>query len=191
SIGWFTLPKTHGEYVHPHPANRDLMIVDFDLLLGDAANVAEELGGVKVHDFFGLHIVCLGDLAGSNWGMCREVTRGEDTKAMGVTWLPVTAFRSIHDVGHEMGHGFGLPHSEGADFVHTLQPSPWDIMSAGAFKEARPPFERLDVHLIAYQKRRLGWIEDERVITLTEGLQRVTLERLALPTNGGALMAPL
>lgn len=181
TAGWYTLPGANEDYARNGG-------VEFDRLTEDAITLAETRDGIDAFDFYGVTIAVLGDLAGSNWGVRRDVTHHGRTKVMGVAWLPATAFRSLHDVGHEMGHGYGLPHSEGIDFDHTLQPSSWDVMSAGAYKRPRPPFDRLDVHTIAYHKGLLGLLDEGRVVTFGGGVQRVVLERLAQPATADALM---
>jgi hypothetical protein len=52
-----------------------------------------------------------------------------------VTWLPPFAFG--HDwVTHEMGHGFGMPHSSGP--YSATYDSEWDVMSGAGLCGADP-----------------------------------------------------
>ena len=49
---------------------------------------------------------------GYAWGGARYMTLDGETKLWRTTWEPPWAYHSISVIAHEMGHGFGLPHSD-------------------------------------------------------------------------------
>ncbi|RIK17706.1 MAG: hypothetical protein DCC51_12070, partial [Anaerolineae bacterium] len=75
------------------------------------------------------------------------------------SWLPPWAVNNISVIAHEMGHGFGLPHSSG-DYDATYD-SPWDVMSAdraNCSKNKDPIYGCIPQGTIGYHKDLLGWI---------------------------------
>jgi hypothetical protein len=109
-----------------------------------------------------------------------------------------------------MGHGFGLPHSEG-DPDHTTgynkypYDSEWDVMSGGGLCGAKPrdpdplsptywqkhnPYECIADHTISYHKDLLGWIPSGRRYVASKGAnESIDIENLAQPASGNYLMA--
>ena len=100
-------------------------------------------------------------------------------RCVGSTELPLWAHNSPSTWAHEMGHGFGLPHSSGP-YDETYD-SFWDVMSGGG-----------RVHTIAYHKDFLGWIPpDRKYVAAPNRTQTIILERLAQPGAEGDLMAQI
>jgi uncharacterized repeat protein (TIGR01451 family) len=116
---------------------------------------------------------------------------------MSVVWMPTEIGQSGAFVAvgadvliHEMGHGFGLPHSSGP-YSETYD-SAWDVMSMsgglGCYR-ADSPFGCTAQHTISAHKERLGWLEASQIVTITQGgAVEVLLNRLARPAGSGALM---
>ena len=44
------------------------------------------------------------------------------------TWEPPWGYADISVIAHEMGHGFGLPHSTAIDWT-SVYDNAWDVMS--------------------------------------------------------------
>jgi hypothetical protein len=96
-------------------------------------------------------------------------------------------------VEHEMGHGFGLPHSSG-NYGETYD-NAWDVMSDGWANCSRlrdPVFGCLGQHTIGWHKDKEGWIAANKKATITAGSQAtITLERTALPQTSNTLMVQI
>ena len=113
-----------------------------------------------------------------------------------------------HDwVTHEMGHGFGMPHS--SDPYTATYDSEWDVMSGAGLCGADPngtnplsssswvkhdPYECIADHTISYHKDLVGWTPPERKHKATSGSNEITIARLGqgLPAStSGYLMAQI
>jgi M6 family metalloprotease-like protein/uncharacterized repeat protein (TIGR01451 family) len=116
---------------------------------------------------------------------------------MSVVWMPTEIGESQEFVTvgadiliHEMGHGFGLPHSSGP--YNETYDSAWDVMSmSGGLScyRADSPFGCTPQNTISAHKERLGWLEASQIVTVTEsGAVEVVLNRLARPAGSGPLM---
>jgi hypothetical protein len=106
--------------------------------------------------------------------------------------LPQT-FASGHDwIAHEMGHGFGLPHSSGP--YRATYDSEWDVMSgAGLCTPPHATSECIADHTVSHHKDLLGWVPSERRYLAVSGSdQSITIERLGQPSSAsGYLMAKI
>jgi hypothetical protein len=178
TVGWVTLPGEKAEY-HDTEGNPN-----FARLLEHATAAAAEQ--VQFPEFFGINLVFNDGVGCCNWGARWHTTIQGIERDWGVTWLPPSAMRFLHDVAHEMGHGYGLPHS---------RDDHWDVMSWGSCGLPsgihHPVFGCVDVHTIAWHKDRLGWIPPERKHVHTSGSCTLMLERLAQPGPDGFLMAQI
>jgi hypothetical protein len=111
-VGWYDLAQPHAYY--NTGASTDLEHLRADCVAAATAN------GVDVSPFYGTGIVVNGSLSAS-FGR------------IGVTWIPDTGDGDFGNrarvTQHEMGHGWGLPHSTCADDGYYS--SRWDVMSLG------------------------------------------------------------
>ena len=106
------------------------------------------------------------------------------------TLLPAWTHEKQDTWAHEMGHGFGLPHSSGP--YDATYDSQWDVMSGGQSLVPYPGYGYLGVHTIAYHKDGLGWIPaDRKYVAPPDTTRTITLERLAEPGPDGYLMAEI
>src|SRR3712207_8380413 len=53
-------------------------------------------------DYHGINLFFNGGVGCCNWGTRWLMTLGGVTREWGVTWLPPSALRNLHDVAHEM-----------------------------------------------------------------------------------------
>ncbi|MGD8794660.1 MAG: PKD domain-containing protein, partial [Anaerolineae bacterium] len=105
-----------------------------------------------------------------------------------MTWEPPWGYANQGVIGHEMGHGFGLPHSSGT-YGQTYD-NQWDVMS-DVWSNCTPhaTYGCLGQHTISYHKDRLGWVAEEKRYVVTSGSQAtVVLEQLALPQSDNYLL---
>jgi len=107
------------------------------------------------------------------------------------SWMPPWGYENQSVLGHEMGHGFGLPHSSGP--YGQTHDSYWDVMSGkGICSPSHPQYGCLGVHTISYHKDRLGLIPTERkFVPLPGSRDTIVIERLAQPETNDYLMAQI
>ena len=79
-----------------------------------------------------------------------------------VTWNPPWSFRNLAPLAHEMGHGYGLPHSDNSDGDDDTYDNPWDLMS-DAWRNAVSDATHglLPKQLNMAQRDRLGWVAQD------------------------------
>ncbi|MBA3474373.1 MAG: hypothetical protein H0T57_14290 [Rubrobacter sp.] len=196
---WYNLPGRRSAYVKGGSPN-------LIKIANDCTAAADK--DVTFPNFFGINLVLNQDIGSSAWGGSRSLTRDGQTKNYGVTWLPPFAFG--HDwVTHEMGHGFGMPHSSGP--YSATYDSEWDVMSGAGLCGADPngpnpldsgnwvkhsPYECIADHTISYHKDLVGWIPPERKYKAAPASnQTIAIERLGQglsdPPTSGYLMAQI
>ncbi|MEW6186206.1 MAG: hypothetical protein AB1585_10760 [Thermodesulfobacteriota bacterium] len=188
SYGWFTLPHTEA-YYNPTDTSGG---TNLSLLATDCINVADPF--VNYSLYTGINMMFNTDFDnGWAWGGSRYMTLDGITKTWSTTWEPPWAYASISVIQHEMGHGFGLPHSSGA-YGQTYD-NAWDVMSRDRYNCAAatdPTYGCIAQHTISYHKDRLGWIPAGQKFTAALGSSStITLEQLALPATSNYKMAQI
>lgn len=157
--GWFTLPQARSHYITTVDGEED---ADLDQLFEDcvaAADPTVNFAGVQ-----GINMMFNGDLDGSAWGggACGPI-EGAPNACIRSTWNPPWAFNNLAPLAHEMGHGYGLPHSNNSDGDDDTYDNPWDVMSdAWRNAVANATYGALPKHINVYQRDRLGWMDAAR-----------------------------
>jgi M6 family metalloprotease-like protein len=164
--GWYELANPEIYYNQDNDA-----FPDFTPLANDCASAAA--ADIDFEDFDGLNLMFSGATGCCAWGISSwSVTVNGQTYNVRMTWMP----GNTHDLGflsHEMGHGFGEPHSDCGV---------WE--KGGACNVRDPQFGCTPVHtLAAYKDRFAGWLQDDQKITLVKnsGSHNVYLDRLGKP----------
>ncbi len=163
AYGWFTLPQPRSHYIKTVNGEDD---ADLDLLFEDCAAAADptvDFTGVQ-----GINMMFNGDLDGSAWGggACGPL-EGNSNACIRNTWNPPWAFNNLAPLAHEMGHGYGLPHSDNSDGDDNTYDNPWDVMSDGwSNAVSNPTYGTLPKHINIYQRERLGWVDPARKQTV-------------------------
>ena len=181
---WLTLPSPRGVYIPPGQA------ANLNKLADDCAN-AGVAAGVNFPGYVGINFIFNDSLDCCAWGGGRTMTLNGVTKTYRTTWMPLWS-HSRPVFAHEMGHGFGLPHSSGP-YGNTYD-SKWDPMSDANGSRTNPACGcAVPVSTISYHKDILGWIPPARkYMAPLNTAQTISIERLDLPTSGGAyLMAQI
>ena len=188
TYGWYTLPRGKAYYNKNEPWEVP------ERALADCLRQADRR--LDMRQFFGLNLWFSGALANRGWGVRRTYDFDGRRKTYGVTIMsePATWTNDSSTpqgiLAHEMGHGFGLQHTAG-EFRNEFS-SYWDLMSSigTGCQRNDPDFSCLPVHPSAFQKRRLGWIQDDQVVTVRPGSARTfLLEPLSEASLEGLLMA--
>ena len=183
--GWYTLPQPRSYYVYGSPLQLNLQRA-----VNDCTSVAD--ADVYFPGFVGINLAFNDDLDCCAWGGSWNLARDGQTRTYRMTWLPPWGYENQGPVAHEMGHGFGLPHSSGP--YSATYDSAWDVMS-GIWLDC-PPYDPsygcVGTHTISYHKDILGWIPAaQRYVAAAGTSQTITLERLGQPTTGNYLMAKI
>ena len=181
-VGWYNLPHPRSYYVYDR--NNDGRVdFDFDRSVADATSVAD--ADVFFPDFYGINFIFNQELDGSSWGGGASVSKdGMVNSVFGATYMPPSAFAEQSRMAHEMGHGFGLPHSSGP--YSATYDSQWDPMSAGGTCSLRNTnYGCVGVHTISHHKDKLGWIATGRkYLAPAASNATINIERLGQPLSG-------
>ena len=188
AYGWFNLPQPKSYYERSARVNVGIAL---QLLMRDCVTLAAEQEGVNFKQFAGINMMLNDTFGCCAWGGRMSLNIEGETVPFRTTWLQPWAFNSLHVIAHEMGHGWGLPHS-GGDRSHARYPydSAWDIMSGGSMmidqcRVGNNVFECFQVGTIGYHLEMLGWVPEERIITVKPGESRtITLEALTTIRTG-------
>ena len=179
AFGWYTLPQPRSFYI---TASANL-----NLLAQHCTQAADAF--VNFPSYIGINMAFNQDLDCCAWGGGLTLTIDGQTRFYRTTWLPPWA-QTSGVFAHEMGHGFGFPHSSGP--YSTPYDSNWDPMSNAHNSTVTTAYGPQPVHTITFHKDLAQWIPPASKFTATNGTQTITLERTAQPTGAGTyLMAKI
>jgi hypothetical protein len=189
AFGWYNLPETKQHYLNAANANTGFALRK---LLTDCAQLAAQTDGVDFSQFGGINVMLNDTFGCCAWGGRMPLNVNGSLVQFRTTWLPPWAFNSLHVIAHEMGHGWGLPHSSGP--YGKVYDSAWDVMSGGnsnhtdaICRVTSDPLGCWQVGTIALHLGMLGWIPEGRAVTVNSGdTVEVTLDALTTygSTNG-------
>ncbi len=170
AAGWFTLPHTQGYY--EGLINGSSYSTMLSALYDDCTTAAS--GSVNINNYDGINLMfndTFGPYAWGGWG--------------GVTWEPPWGWHNVAVIGHEMGHAFGLPHSNNADNDGSPYDNPWDVMSdSWGYADHDPTYGTVGKHTISFHKDSLGWILAGRKAEVsTQGLHWFDIDHLTHATT--------
>lgn len=206
-VGWVKMAGNEADYreldenKNPVPSFRypDLHFSqDWEKLRTDCI-AAADAAKVDFNPFKGINMFFNGPLDGASGGRAQTLALpdfGGHTRTLPIGFYTPDGAEPA-TVIHEMGHGFGLPHSSGP-YDRTYD-SHWDVMSNGwdcysrDDRAKRPedyPLGCVGVHTIAAHKAYLGWIPAARRFDVKPGpATTITLSRLAKPVTDGGNVA--
>ncbi|MGE5235899.1 MAG: S-layer homology domain-containing protein [Acidobacteriota bacterium] len=170
--GWFTLPHPRSYYIVNDSAN-------LDALFADCTGAADP--SVNFSPYVGINMMFNDTLDCCAWGGGHWATLDGVTKIWRVTWEPPWGYANSSVISHEMGHGFGLPHS--SFNRNSVYDNCWDVMSdTWNCNTTDATYGKLGQHTISFHKDLLGWFRAPEKLTLSVGQSTsATLERLATP----------
>ena len=189
AVGWYTLPQPRSYYVYDRDGDGDEDL-HHSRAADDCTAVADD--DVYFPDYVGINLMFNDVLDCCAWGGGYYMSRDGVTKVWHMTWEPPWGYEDVTVIAHEMGHGFGLPHSSGA-YGQTYD-NQWDVMSdtwSNCYLSSDPVYGCLGQHTISYHKDLLGWIPAGQKYMATASSQTVTLEQLALPQTGNHKMVQI
>lgn len=181
---WVTLPQPRSFYIGSS-ANLSALASDCT-----AASDAQ----VNFTSFVGINMLFNDALDCCLWGGSMYFTLDGASKVWRTTWigLPSDNYNVLYaGLAHEMGHGFGMPHSSGP--YSATYDSRWDIMSNAWVRYDSSLGQYNPQGTIAYHKDIGGWIpSSRRFIPSMNSTTTITLERLVAPiASSGYLMAKI
>ncbi len=187
AVDWVSLPQARSFYIPGSSADLTALFNDCTAA-ANAAGVDFSNGGTGGYE--GINMMFNDVLDCCAWGGGRWATLDGVTKLWRTTWEPPWGYADEGVIAHEMGHGFGLPHSTNWDDDGWPYDSPWDVMSAATgYAVSDPVYGRLGKHTIAYHKDDLGWFSAaERLEVTSEGIYAVTLDHLAAAATSNLRM---
>ena len=171
-LPWRNLPLPRSAYVSGSS-------FDLDRLAKDCTGAAT--ADISFSTFFGMNLIFNGHLpvsVGGTWVLALD----GPARYFAVTWIPSWGYRDHGLVAHEMGHGFGFPHSSGP-YGQTYD-SRWDVMSDWADNcgPLHPTYGCVGTGTIAHHKHRVGWNPASRRFVAAAGTREtITLDRLGQP----------
>ncbi len=182
--GWFVLPYPRSHYVDGS-GNADV-----DALFADCTQVADSQ--IYYPSYVGINLMFNRDIGPFAWGGSRYATLDGTTRVWRVTWEPPWGYGNVCVMSHEMGHGFGFPHS--AFNPANVYDNAWDIMSdTWSYTVHDPTYGSVGQETISYHKAFLaGWLSSQQREDIGVGTSdTVTLERLAEPSKPALEMVRL
>jgi M6 family metalloprotease-like protein/uncharacterized repeat protein (TIGR01451 family) len=196
AVGWLDLPAPASAYQVSFQGG---VSIDMDKSFADCTAAADSFVDFTLYRGIALFVPVPPVENGGIWffGGGRTVKLDGKSRFMSVVWMPSEIADSWQSGGvgadilvHEMGHGFGLPHSSGP-YDETYD-SAWDVMSmSGGSHCYREPvrFGCAGQHTIAVHKEWLGWLASGQVLTLADkSSAEIVLQRLAQPAANGVMM---
>ena len=188
--GWFNLPQPRSYYVDTDAGGYSY--ADLNRLFNDCAAAADPR--VDFSSVQGVNLMFNGNLDGFAWGgdSCGLLDGVE--KCLRSTWIPAGVFEHLATLAHEMGHGYGLPHSNNSDGDNVTYDNPWDLMSGfGHNAVVDATYGPLPKHLNIIQRDRLGWVDAARklILSKTQVATDVLLDRASLGATGNLQMIQL
>ena len=156
--GWYTLPKPREAYLATVNGKQKAQLSELFADCAAAADADVDFGGIQ-----GVNLMFNGELDGNAWGGGACTTLDNVHTCTRVTWSPPWSFANLAPLAHEMGHGYGLPHSNNSDGDGDTYDNPWDVMS-DAWRNATSDatYGLLPKHPNMYQRERLGWLPAAR-----------------------------
>ncbi|MCF6300576.1 MAG: hypothetical protein L3J52_05605, partial [Proteobacteria bacterium] len=169
AIDWVTLPSPQTTYMSTPGSGQDS---NLNLLFDDCTAAADSFIDFSDADgngnsFVGINLMFNDVLDCCAWGGGRFSTLDGVSKLWRTTWNPPWSYAQEGIISHEMGHGFGLPHTNNSDLDSSPYDNVWDVMSMPVNHAVIDPvYGRLGKHINAYHKRRLEWIESTESFTV-------------------------
>ncbi len=185
AFGWYVLPKPRSYYVYDMNGDGKAE-ANLDRAANDCTAVADPY--VHFPSYVGINLMFNSELDGLAWGGSRTVNVDSQVRSFRMTWEPPWGYEHISAMAHEMGHGFGLPHSSG-QYGQTYD-NDWDVMSWPWLCNPRHPvYGCTGQHTISPYKNSLGWFDAGQVFYAPKGRSTITLDRLDLSAAAHYRMA--
>jgi M6 family metalloprotease-like protein len=183
AYGWYNLPSDQADY--NYPGNFFAWLV-----IQDCVDVAD--ADVDFNNYDGVAVMLNSDSPIVMWTKLFTPPDGAYLPFHGMA-IPSNKW-CIAVAAHEMGHGYLMPHGSRHSYAGgEVYKNPWDVMGIPSRYNCAVnrdgEYGCLGQHTLAYFKYVLGWLEPEQVFEASDGLQTISLERLAQPQTDNYRMA--
>jgi len=159
--GWYTLPAPRRFYIDDLSGEPDVVRIVRDC----AAQADPDIDFSVYHS---INVLTNGPWSGGIGGVGGKLFFELDGKtefAYSVMGYPGWQNQAL--VVHEIGHGFGLLHSNNSDADDDPYDNPWSVMSDVSHQAvSHPEFGLLAKHFIAYEKELLGWFDRNEILEI-------------------------
>jgi M6 family metalloprotease-like protein len=176
AVAWVRLPNPVSHYESSSSSKLSEMAAD-------CTAAADHL--VYFPDFVGINLMFNASFGPYAWGGTRYLSLDGTSKMYRVTWEPPWGYRNIGVIAHEMGHGFGLPHSNNADGDGDPYDNPWDVMSnSWGYARSDSTYGTVGKGTIGHHANILGWISpSQRLNIASKGIYTATVDNLELQST--------
>jgi M6 family metalloprotease-like protein len=184
AVAWVDLP-------HPVSHYETAGGGDLNAMVNDCTAAADSM--VYFPNFVGINMMFNSTFGPYAWGGGRYLNLDGSYRFYRVTWEPPWGYQNVAVIAHEMGHGFGLPHSNNADGDDNPYDNPWDVMSnSWGWAVGDGTYGTVGKGTISYHLDMLGWISAQHRLVISEnGLYDVTIDHLALDTTPNLRMVKI
>jgi hypothetical protein len=176
SQNWKTLPHDRAYY----GATGSGTSANLTALFNDCTAIHD--ADVYFPNFVGINLMFNDLLDCCAWGGSRTATLDGVTKNYRVTWEPPWGYGNQGVMAHEMGHGWGWPHSSGA--YGATYDSRWDVMSDlwNTCPPTDPTYGCVGQGTISYHKDLGAWIPSARkFVPPLNSVTTIEIDRLNQP----------
>jgi M6 family metalloprotease-like protein len=188
AVNWVQLPHPSSYYAYEDAEGWQ---IDLNGMFNDCTAAADP--HVDFRDYDGINMMFNATFGPWAWGGSRWASLDGATRSWSVTWEPPWGYDNSCVIAHEMGHGFGLRHSNNADNDGYPYDNPWDVMSDSWSRAlSHSTYGTLGKHTIAYHKDKLGWIPSgQRFEVSADGRYWLTIDNLEMATVTNYRMAKI
>lgn len=173
SQNWKTLPQPKSYYVTDTSVN-------LTALFNDCTSIHDP--DVYFPNFVGINLMFNDNLGCCAYGGSRTATLDGVTKVYRVTWEPPWGYGNQGVMAHEMGHGWGWPHSSGP--YGATYDSRWDVMSNiwDSCPPEDPVYNCVGQGTISYHKDLGAWVPSARkFVPAFNTVTTIEIDRLNQP----------
>ena len=194
AVDWVNLPSPQTTYIatpgSSQDANLNLLFDDCTAAADPFVNFADSGNGSP---YVGINMMFNDVLDCCAWGGGHWANLDGVSKVWSTTWEPPWGYGNAAILAHEMGHGFGLPHSNNSDGDSSPYDTPWGVMSAASVNSVNDAtYGARGKHITMTFKWMLGWVLDaDGFIANNSTYQSLIIDRTSLASTSNYRFAKI